>query len=132
MTPEEIVAKFAHSLKQFEPISWQPSDSNLTRIREVIAPLLLHIPYDETGAVHHLISLIRPEAEYITHYGAAFPEPARVGAYDPSINDDTTAVVRARTEAAHKVKRADRATYETARHETAQFILAVVNNTWVR
>ena len=83
MTPEEIVAKFTHSLDQFKPIAGQPSDYDLTRIREVVAPLLLQIPYDETGAVHNLIRLIRTEATYIARYGAKLPEPARVGAYDP-------------------------------------------------
>ena len=42
------------------------------------------------------------------------------------------AVVRALSEAAHKAKHADRATYETARRETTQFVLAVVADTWVR
>ena len=56
----------------------------------------------------------------------------RVGAYNASIDDDATAVVRARTEAAHKAKHTDRSTYKTARRETAQFILAGVYNTWVR
>ena len=130
--PNEIVSKFAHSLEQFEPIVGQPSNTDLTRIREVVAPLLLQIPYNETGAVHNLIGLIRPEAAYITRYGAAFPKPTRVGSYDASIDDSATAVFRARTEAAHKAKRADPATYETARRETAQFILAVVDDTWVR
>ena len=129
MTPEEIVAKFAHSLEKFEPISGQPSDSDLTKIRDVVVPLLLQIPYEETGAVHNLNGLIRPEAAYITRYGAAFPKPARIGAYDPSIDDDATDVVRARTEAAHKAKRADRVTYEKVQQETAQFILAVVDDT---
>ena len=130
--PKEIVAKFAHSLEQFEPIAGQPSDSNLTRIREVIAPLIIQIPYDETGAVHNLIGLIRPKAAYIMRCGATFPESTRVGAYDASIDNDATAVVRAHTESAHKAKRADRATYKTARRETAQFILAAVDDTWVR
>ena len=132
MTPEEIVAKFAHSLEQFEPIAGQPSNSDPTRIRLVVTPLLLEIPYDETGAVYNLIGLISSEAAYIARYGAAFPKPARVGAYDPSINDNTTVVVRARTEAAHKAKRTDRTNYETVRRETAQFILTVLNDTWVR
>ena len=44
MTPEEIVATFANFSGQFEPIDGQPSDTNLTRIREVVAPLLLQIP----------------------------------------------------------------------------------------
>ena len=106
--------KFAHSLDNFEPIVGQPSDSDLTRLREAVVPLLLQIPYNKTGAVHNLIGLIWPEASYVARYGKAFHKPTRVGAYDKTINDDATAVVRVRTEAAHKAKRADRATYKTA------------------
>ena len=115
MTLEEIVAKFAHSFDNFEPIDGQPSNSDLTRLREAVAPLLLHILYDETGAVQNLIGLIRPEAAYVARYGKVFPEPTRVRAYNKNIDDTATAVVHARSEAAHKAKRADRATYETAR-----------------
>ena len=43
-----------------------------------------------------------------------------------------TAIVRARLEAAHKARRADRATDDTARRETTQFVLTVVADTWVR
>ena len=60
------------------------------------------------------------------------PEPTRVGAYDLEIDDDATAVVRAILEAAHKAQRADRATFETARRETIQFVLAIITDTWVR
>ena len=113
MMPEEIMAKFANSLEQFEPIARQLSGTDLTRILEVVALLLLQIPYDQTVAVHNLISIIRPEAAYITRYGAALLKPTRVGAYNAIIDDDTTAVVCARTEAVHKVKRINRTTYET-------------------
>ena len=82
MNPEEIVAKFANSLKHFEPINGQPSETNLTRIREVVAPLLLQILYDETGAVHKLIGLIRLDAAYTTCYRASFLELTRVRAYN--------------------------------------------------
>ena len=61
-----------------------------------------------------------------------FPEPTRFGAYGPNIDDDATAVIRAILEAAHKVERANRATFETVRLETTQFVLAVVADTWVR
>ena len=80
MTPEEIVAKFAYALNNFEPITGQPSDTDLTRLQEALAPLLLQILYDETGAVHNLIGLIRPKAACVARYGDAFPEPKRVGA----------------------------------------------------
>ena len=56
----------------------------------------------------------------------------RVGAYNATIDDDTTTVVCARNEAAHKAKCANRTTYKTAQRETAQFILIIVDNTWVR
>ena len=41
-------------------------------------------------------------------------------------------VVCARTEAAHKAKRTDRAIYKTVRREMTQFVLTVVADTWVR
>ena len=93
MTPEEIVAKFAHALDKFKPITRQPRDTDLTRLREAVAPLLLQILYDETGAVHNLIGLIWPEAAYVARYGEAFPEPTRFGAYNPNIDNNATAVV---------------------------------------
>ena len=107
MTPEEIVSKFLVALDNFEPITDQPSDSDLTRLRESIALILLQIPYDETGSVHNLIGIVRAKPAYLKRYGKAFPEPTRVGAYDPKIDDDATAVVRARLGASHKARRAD-------------------------
>ena len=114
MTPDEIVAKFLAVLDNFDPITDQPLDSDLTRLREAIAPLLLQTPYDKTGGTHNLIGIIRANPAYLKRYGEAFPKPPRVGAYDLDIDDNATAVVRARLEAAHKARRADRATYDTA------------------
>ena len=132
MTPDEIVLKFSVALDNFEPITDQPSDSDLTRLREAISPLLLQIPYDETGGLHNLIAIFREKPAYLKRYGEAFPEPTRVGAYDLEIDKKATAVARARLEAAHKARRVDRATYDTARQEMTQFVLAVVADKWVR
>ena len=129
MTPEDIVAKFAHSLDNFEPIDGKPSDTDLTILQEAVTPLLLQIPYDETGAVHNLISLVRPEAAYVDRYSKEFDKTTRVGAYDATIDDDAKTVVRTHSKAAHKAKRADRATYKMSRGETTQFVLAVVADT---
>ena len=82
--------------------------------------------------VKNLIGFIHLEASYVARYGEAFPKPTRVGAYNKAIGDDATAVFHARTEAAHKSKRAGRATYETAQRETTLFVLAVVADTWVQ
>ena len=102
MTPDEIVSKFSVALDNFEPITDQPSESYLTRLREAIAPMLLQIPYDETGGVRNLIGIVRVDPAYLNRYGEAFPEPTRVRAYDLEIDNNATAVVRARLEAAHK------------------------------
>ena len=132
MTPDKIVAKFATAIDHFEPITEQPSDTDRTRLQEAAAPLLLQIPYDETGGKHNLIGIIRSKTAYFKRYGGAFPEPKRFGAYYFEIYDDATAVFRVRLEASHKARRADRATFETARRETTQFVLAVIVDTWVR
>ena len=108
-------------------------DSRPTQIsQDLKRPLLLQIPYEKTGAFHNLIGLLRPEAAYVAHYGEAFPEPTRARSYNKNIDNNATVVVCARSKAAHKSKRVDRATYETARQETTQFVLSVVSNTWVR
>ena len=131
MTPKEIVEEFAHSLNKVELIIGQLSESELTRLREAVAPLLLQISYDKTGAVQILIGLIPLDAAYVACYGEAIPEITRVMAYNNTIDDNATAFVRARTKTAHKAKYAGRAEFKTARRETNQFILAVIANTWV-
>ena len=129
MTPDDIVSKFSVALDNFEPITDQPSDSDLTRLREAIAPLLLQIPYDEMGGVHNLIGIVRAKPAYLKHYGEAFPKPMRVRAYDLEIDDNDMAVVRARLEAAHKARRADRTTYDTTRRRAQTVSSPVV---WCR
>ena len=79
-----------------------------------------------------MIGIIREKPAYLKRYGEAFLKPKWVGAYDLEIDDDATSVVRALLEAAHKARRADRATFDTAQRETTQFVLAVVADTWVR
>ena len=132
MTPKQIVAKFADTIKQFEPIDSQTYNTKLMRIREVVALLLLQIPYHEIGGTYNLIGLNRPVTAYTTHCDTEFVKPIRVGHYDATIDDNAMDVVRAHREAVHKVKRANRSTYETVRQETAQFILAVVKDPSVR
>ena len=98
MTPEEIVAEFAHALDNFNPITGKLSNTDLTRLREAVAPLLLNIMYGKTGGKHNLIGIIWTKLAYIARYGEAFPEPKRVGSYNLNIDDDDTAVIRARLE----------------------------------
>ena len=55
------------------------------------------------------------------------PIPQELG---PTILISTT-TLQPSSVADHKAKRADRATFETGRQETTQFVLAVVADTWV-
>ena len=82
MTPDEVVAKFLAPLDHFEPILDQPSDTDLTRLQEALAPLLLQIPYDETGGTHNLMGIIRAKPACLKRYSEAFPEPKRFRDYD--------------------------------------------------
>ena len=132
MSPEEIVAKFVEAADLFEPIQGQPSDRDITLIREVLTPILLQIPFDELEAKDNLIGIIQSTDKYARKYGRAFKIPARVGAYDETLAEDAKSVARARGEAKHRAKRLDRTTYETARRETSSFILKVVEDTWIR
>ena len=79
MMPKEIVA-------YFELIDGQPSNTDLTLIREVVVTLLLQILDDETGGTHNLISLNWPVTAYTTRYGAEFVDTTRVGAYNATID----------------------------------------------
>ncbi len=130
MTPEEITTAFATAATTFQPISGQPSDDDLTALRDVIYPLLLDIPYDEDGT-HNLIGLIEPTTSYTATWGTAFPPPPRPPAY-PIIDDAATAVVRARREAEHAILVRDFASYEAAERATAKFIREAVDEIWYR
>ena len=82
MTPEEIVTKFATAIDHFEPITEQSSGTDLTRLREAVAPLFLQIMYDKMGGKHNLIHLIWSKNAYAKRYSKAFPKTNRVGAYN--------------------------------------------------
>lgn len=133
MTPEEITTLFATAAASFQPIAGQPTDDDLTALREVLYPLLLDIPYDEDGAHprHNLIGLVEPTASYTATWGEAFPIPPRPPAY-PAIANDATAVVRARGEAQHAIKVRDFNSYEAAERATAKFIRDAVDEIWYK
>lgn len=130
MTPEEITTLFATAAAAFQPISGQPTDDDLTAIRDVLYPLLLDIPYDEAGT-HNLIGLIEPTTTYTETWGDAFPIPQRPPTY-PDVPDAATAVVRARREAEHAILVKDFATFEAAERATAKFLRDAVDEIWYR
>jgi hypothetical protein len=72
MIPKEITALFATAATSFQPIAGQPSDDDITNLRETLYPLLLNIPYDKEGT-HNLIGLLEPPTTYAARWGTAFP-----------------------------------------------------------
>jgi len=137
MTPEEITSLFATAAASFQPIIGQPTDDDLTALRDVIYPLLIDIPYteyainDPAATAHNLIGLIEPTATYTARWHEPFPTPVRPPAY-PAIPNDATAVVRARSEAEHAIIVKDFTSYEAAERAVAKFIREAVDEIWYR
>ena len=129
MTPEEIMALFATAATAFPPIAGQPTDDDLTAMKDILYPLLLDIPYNDPD--NNLIGLIEPLATYIATWGQAFPIPVQPPAY-PAIADNATAVVRARSEAEHALLLQDYASYEAAERAVAKFTREAVDEIWYR
>jgi hypothetical protein len=130
MTPEEITALFATAATTFQPIIAQPTDDNLTALREVICPWLLDIPYDELGT-HNLIGLVKPMITYVNMWHAPFSIPPRPPAYSV-VADDATSVVQAHCKAEHDILVKDYATYKTAERTMAKFIHKAIDEIWYR
>jgi hypothetical protein len=130
MTPEEITSSFATAAALFQPIIGQPTDNDLTALRDILYPLLLEIPYDDPG-LHNLIGIIEPTASNTATWGVPFPIPAQPPTY-PVVANDATPVVRARAEAEHAVLVHDYASFEAAEHATAKFIREAVDELWYR
>jgi len=115
MSPGEIMVKFVKASDLFEPILGQPSDVDITLIRETLTPILLQILFNEAEGKDNLVGIILGEVKHTSKYGQALKPPKRVGAYDDSLSNDAKPIVRAKGDARWRAKRIDRTTYETAR-----------------
>jgi hypothetical protein len=120
----------------FTPIVGKPTDDDIFNITKVLYPLLHNLKYDEfivAGVINHnLIGLLQLVAIYTTARGAAFARPVNPGPYDLTIPDNATPVVRNRREAAHMVLINDFNTFEAAEDGIKNFILANVDETWIK
>ena len=88
MKPDELLTLFGAQLEVFEPIVGQPTDGDITRLREVLTSLLYPIPYDEDDQKHSLLGIIMLDAAYTARYTTTFPPPDRVSHYDSTIADN--------------------------------------------
>ena len=72
------------------------------------------------------------EDAYKSRHGANLPTPSRTEIYDVYTPIDALNAVRVQREAAHTAKKEYYQLFAAADHETSKFILAVVEDTWVR
>ena len=85
MKTTEVQAEFAALLDNFEPINGQPTDEDLTRLRQVALSALVPIPYDREKGKHSLLGLLLNDDKYSTRHGnVEFPVDAvkRPAIYD--------------------------------------------------
>ena len=132
MKSDEIQSLFTTDLKTYVPVEGQPSDPDLSTLQETLTTLLLTISYDGEKGIHNLVGLIMDEDAYKTRHGENFQTPSRPAIYDVHIPIDASNAVRVRCEAAHTAKKEDYRLFDAAERESSKFILAVVEDTWVR
>ena len=77
MTPEEVLSFLKEAADAFTAISGKPANNDLTRVKKLIYPLLLSVPYDQVEVKHNLCGIITPTASYSKTYGSPFPIPNR-------------------------------------------------------
>ena len=119
MKTTEIQATFVALLDTFEPITGQPTDEDLTRLKFACLSALVPIPFDRELGEHNLMGLLLSDDEYKIRNtnGVIFPSYDRPAIYDKTIATDASFGVRAKAEAIHKAKIEDWKTYDCARRE---------------
>ncbi len=73
MKTDEIQAVFTNRLELFEPIVGQPTNADLTYLRDTLLQLLYPIPFDKETSKHNLIGLISDPADYLQRVQVASP-----------------------------------------------------------
>jgi hypothetical protein len=123
MTPDAITHLFKEAYDTFPPLKGKPTKNDLLAIRRTLLPLLMVIPYDQLGGIHSLVAILTEAAKYKADHGnKKIVRPQRLPLYDDTIADDAMTVVRVCSEAAHKSRLDDYASYEAAKRGIAKFL----------
>ena len=105
MNSDEIQSLFATAIETYAPVKGQPSDPDLSTLRETLTALLLLISYDGKKGIHNLVGLVINEDAYKTLYCTNFPTAARPAIYNVNILIDATNAVWARREDSHTARK---------------------------
>ena len=87
MTPEDITALLKEAAEPFPHIQGK-QNNNITLIWEILLPILLTIPYNESVCTHSLIGIIQNVVIYLAKYGVALPVPTRLPSYSADITPE--------------------------------------------
>ena len=107
MNPEEVHLLFAAQLGIIDPILGQPTNTDLTQIREELITILFPLTYDVENIIHNLIGFVVDEDNYKVLYCSKFPTITKPVVYDNDIPNNATNVDRAKAEAVHAAKIVD-------------------------
>ena len=105
MKLDEIQSLFATTLKTYAPVKVQPSEPDLSALRETLTALLLPIAYNDEKVIHNLFGLIMNEDAYRARHGSKFLTPSCLAIYNVDIPIDASNSVWVRRKAAHTAKR---------------------------
>jgi len=130
-TADKIAAIFAVATNNFMLIAGQPTNNDINTMEKALLTLLHDIDYDMYGP-QNLVGIIKPEITYMVTWGQAFVHPHRPNAYNLTIQDNATPVVRNRIEAAHTLLLQNYYSYVAAKKGAAKFIRDSVDETYYK
>jgi len=130
-TANKIAAIFAVATNNLRLIAGQPTNDDINTMEKALLPLLHDINYDMYGP-QNLVGIIKPTITYTVTWGQAFVSLPRPTAYDLTIQDNATPVVRNRMEATHTLLLQDYYSYVAAEKGAAKFIRDSVDETYYK
>ena len=130
----KIQASFATLLETYEPIIDQPTNKDLNWLEFSAVGVLAPISFDEELGKHNLMGLLLSSNDYKScHNGYTFWNyETFLAIYDDNIAADASSGVCVKAESKHQAKLNNWRIFDCARQELRAFIIASVEDTWIR
>lgn len=112
-------------------IDGQPTDEDLTQLRQELAAMAATIPTSNGGGLHGHVGMLIDEIEYITFSkdGTPFVAPDNPGIYPTNVSQDT--VIRTQQLSEHKVKVHEFDQYLGVKQALTTHILKAIDPEWL-
>ena len=120
-------------MEGFTAIVYQPNNTNIIGIQQLLLPILMKTKYDDLTLTHNLSRVIIKTYRYKHIYlKGAYSNPPVIALYDDTINWDKTRTEFHQAKGKHEAKKNNRALYKTAETACNIFIMEVVDETWYK